>query len=277
MKNYIYASSGLKPEKNFYGSKKKQHYCPVRFLLEKRDEIILKLTENLAYSDSDSLNFFNDLILIISKIKELRHSHIAQRETVKYLTCTLITFPYPLQIVFSTYIIKSITSEETYRDSFNFIVAFYSSDFPFPLPFNALSDHDLLIALNEEKEDKFELTPTSKSSLTFSCNLSQDNLSLLCRRMIRKQMINAISEHEFIYLFSSKLLHNNITTLYWKESISLCHEFLCRTVFLHSNFNYKQVNACIKFTGDQKMNSSFQNKSFYKKDDILNTLLDFSP
>ena len=272
MKNYIDALSLERLDKNYSELKKKHPYCPVRFLHDKKDEIILKLTENLKYSDSDSLTNFNTLILIMSQIKELRNSQIA---TVKYLAGVLISFPYPIQIFFSTYIIKAITSEQTYRDAFNFIAGFYSSDYPCPLPFILISDHDLKISLDEEKDEALDISSISKSYLTFSCNLSPANLSQLCQRMIKQRIIFPIPELEFIYLFSSKLLHYNITPLYWCESKSLCHEFLARTVFTSSKFNYKQVNACIKFTDDQNLNSSFQNKSYYRKDDILNTLLDF--
>ena len=276
MKNYIDALSGAKIEREHQKIKKKHLYCPVRFLHERRVEITVKLAQNLKYSDADSLDYFNSLIQIISKVKELRRSHNARRETENYLTTALMPFPYPIQIIFSTYIIKSITNENTYRDSFNFIAGFYNSDFPIPLPFNSLSDHDLQIALDEELDEEYELAPITKSSLTFACNLSPAKLSLLCQRMIKKRIIRSISEHEFIYLFSSGLIYKDMTALNWLESISLCHEFLSRTVFIHSKFNYKQVNACIKFADGQKMNSSFQNKSFYKKDDILNELLDFN-
>jgi hypothetical protein len=259
--------------KDYFDPLKKKHlYCPIRFLQDKKEEILLKLTQNYKYPDSESSDFFNMLILMISKIKELRNYPV---ETVRYLSGNLISLPYPLQILFSTYILKSITSEKTYRDAINFIINFYSSDFPYPLPFIVLSDHDLKISLEEEKEELADILPVSKSFLTFSCNLSEANLIQLCQRMIKRHIIDYIPEPDFIYLFSSNLLHPHMTPLHWRESRSLCHEFLSRVVFIHSKFNYKQVNACIKFPDEQNLNSSFQNKSFYKKDDILNGLLDF--
>jgi hypothetical protein len=116
---------------------------------------------------------------------------------------------------------------------------------------------------------------SEKAPRTFKTNYINTQLNIIRERLINAKIIENISENDFIYLFTEKPVNKGMVSIKWKESLSLCHEFLRRVVYAGVEFDLKQVNDCISFPGGKKLDSNNKSTALYKNDDILNPVLKF--
>jgi hypothetical protein len=89
---------------------------------------------------------------------------------------------------------------------------------------------------------------------------------------MNEKIIANISDDDFVYLLSEKPITKNMKRLYWKDSMPLCHAFLARVVYGVGQFNFRQVNECIKFPHDKKLDSNHKTNA-YRNKDILDPIL----
>jgi hypothetical protein len=114
-----------------------------------------------------------------------------------------------------------------------------------------------------------------KSPRTFKTGYITMQLNTIRERLIFAGMIENISEDDFIYLFTERPLSDRMVRLKWKQSLSLCHEFLKRVVYEEEKFDFRQINACIAFPEGKKLDSNNKSTAQYKNDDLLNPILMF--
>ena len=114
-----------------------------------------------------------------------------------------------------------------------------------------------------------------KSPRTFKTGYITMQLNTIRERLIFAGIIASISENDFIYLFTERPLSDYMIRMEWKQSLSLCHEFLRRVAYEREKFDFKQINSCIAFPGGRKLDSNNKSTAQYKNDDILNPILMF--
>jgi hypothetical protein len=116
-----------------------------------------------------------------------------------------------------------------------------------------------------ENEDNKE---TGKNT-TFTTRYDQAQLNQIRKRLIAKKMIKDISQADFEYLFTSNPVIPKMKRLFWAESRSSGHEFLRRVVYDDRQFDFNQVNQCIKFSDGKLLDSNCRSKAQYKNDDLF--------
>lgn len=110
---------------------------------------------------------------------------------------------------------------------------------------------------------------------TFKTPYTLEQLDIIRTKLIDAKIIKSISVEDFRYLFTEQAIFKAMERLRWKESAPLGHEFLKRAVYNSSNFNFNQVNACMIFPKDHKLDSNDKSTAQYKNDDKLNPILSF--
>lgn len=108
---------------------------------------------------------------------------------------------------------------------------------------------------------------------TFTSRYNQ--LNTIRERLIEEKIIRAISEDNFVYLFTGQPIKKEMNRLEWKASHQLCHLFLSEVAYKGVNFSYKQVDECIKFLNGNKLNHTHKRPPGYKNKDILERILKF--
>lgn len=123
------------------------------------------------------------------------------------------------------------------------------------------------------------LTPdkdNKSNKLTFVVTeYTENQLNIIATRLIKEKIIDPISTSNFIYLFTGQEITEHMKSISWKESRPLAHEFLRRVVYGEDKFNMKQVNECIKFLENKKLDSNDKSTAQYKFNDILDKILYF--
>ncbi|MDP3446070.1 MAG: hypothetical protein Q8T08_24680, partial [Ignavibacteria bacterium] len=114
---------------------------------------------------------------------------------------------------------------------------------------------------------------TDETPKTFITGYEPEQLKTIRERLIKAKIIGQISEKEFVYLFTAKPISKTMKRLDWKESRPLGHEFLKRVVYSKSNFDFNQVNDCIKSKDGKLFDSNCKSTAPYKCNIKLNPIL----
>jgi hypothetical protein len=114
-----------------------------------------------------------------------------------------------------------------------------------------------------------------KSSTTFKTDYIIMQLNTIRERLMSAGLIESISENDFIFLFTERPVTGSMVRMEWKQSLSVCHEFLRRVVYKEEKFDFRQINSCIAFPGGKKLDSNNKSTAQYRNDDILNPVLMF--
>ena len=117
------------------------------------------------------------------------------------------------------------------------------------------------------------IAPSPLRTLKANCNT--DQLRTIRMRLISNKVIGDITEKDFLYVFTNQQQINGINALKWKISHKLGHEFLKRLVYKDRQFDFGQINACIKYADGKKLDSNDKSTAQYKNDTVLNPILKF--
>lgn len=120
-----------------------------------------------------------------------------------------------------------------------------------------------------KKEDVIELKTFTGSTY------SKDQLNTIRVRLIDRKIIDRISEADFLYLFSGQPIFKLMNTIKWKKKRPLGHSFLKIVVYNEHEFDFNQVNACIKCQDGKLFDSNNKSTSQFRNDDILKIILQF--
>jgi hypothetical protein len=135
-----------------------------------------------------------------------------------------------------------------------------------------------LIELGKLIEFKMETMETIGEDLpTFKTNYTPNQLKELHKRLYQGGYIERIDEKEFLYLFEGKPIIEKMKPLKWNKSLPMAHTFLSIIVYCGSQFNFNQVNSCMKFNKDAILDSNNKIKNTdgipnYKADNLKSIL-----
>ena len=136
--------------------------------------------------------------------------------------------------------------------------------------------HRLEALIKSEQEKKISDMQFDKSPKTFSTEYTHERLKPIRQGLIKEKIIGNISEEDFQYLFTAKPITDKMKRIEWGRFMAFGHSFLARTVYHEDNFDFKQVNKCIKFPKGKILDSCHKSKAQYesKKTKILDKILD---
>jgi hypothetical protein len=256
---------------NNYSDTRSLTIDPVKFLEFEEPEILYKLINELGYSEEEALVEFHSMTSIISHLMPLRNS---KSKTDDYLKETLKLLRYRSKLFIIMFLLAATEVNDTYCHAYNCLVYYANRYLHLNITSKKIIETELFILLENEKTT-IDLPETVKQFRTFKTFLSPEELNTIRLRLIKDEQISKISEADFKYLFSAQPIQPEMVKICWKDSISLCHEFLARLVFIGSKFNYRQANSCIFFKNGNKISSSYKSRAQYKNDDFFSQLLNF--
>ena len=143
--------------------------------------------------------------------------------------------------------------------------------------FNHPDIEKVLIPLLTDEVNRYESEEPPESTQgkgrTFSTGLTSGELDHIRIIMTNKRMAKDIAKADFEYLFNGKPIKNRMKQLYWLASRPLAHEFLKRMVYGEGQFDFRQVNECMRFRGGKLLDSNCRSRAVYKNNDFFGNWL----
>jgi len=245
---------------------------PLRFLELKKLDIIFRLTKDNEYSEEEACLLFHSLKEMATRLKKLR---AYQSLTFAYLEETIKRLSFKVKSITLLFLIKATSPAKSYSHAFNSLAQIANPDLPFPIYPKLIPEHEILSMIERENAAEVQNFENNLDEddlpKTFKSNFNPEQLIKIKGKMIG-EIISKISDDDFVYLLTEKPITENMRRLYWKESLPLCHAFLTKVVYGAGQFNFKQVNECIKFPDGKKLDSNHKTSS-YRNNDILDPIL----